>query len=533
MASYSWQPTGYQIPASGAVGSYGAKSLAELRAMIRRRADMPLGDTIVPPVDPGVVVPTELISIDGVSGGETITTYLDKNLHLSAPDIDASIGVMFGYSPVAPAAGTKVRIECVAGDDPVVKLLVTLTVGASVTTAEVYPGDWFTLDEIGLSGSLRFGCTGYNWFGSTEELLAIIGSWWEFIVLPSGTIGAADREAVSGFVEQSISTASTPRELVGDAELNEYINSSLQELYDLMVSKYGEDYFVAEPWAFTADGVSNFYPLPSNFSKLLGLDVQFQSGTPATWTRVEPFNMLERNRRTLPAVVGYPYAPSITNIRYRVSDNRLWIEPAPAAGTVFRLHYIPMMPKLADSGVVSVWDVSSLENPASSFSVNGEEYPGGDRNQEDNLSALRQQLASVATVASLVAGANNRCIGFRIEPKSPECIIEWSSSAPFIGVDPFGGEARVGIGFYPDGIWTGYTNARMSPWLEYVIVDCVIKCKQKEESDVGLEMAQKAALINRIELASKNRDAGGPKTVSDVRSSGWPWGYGNPGYGGW
>ncbi len=54
-------------------------------------------------------------------------------------------------------------------------------------------------------------------------------------------------------------------------------------------------------------------------------------------------------------------------------------------------------------------------------------------------------------------------------------------------------------------------------WEEFVIVDAVMKAKQKEESDVSVEMAQKQALIKRIEEAAGNRDAGMSFRVTDVR----------------
>lgn len=74
----------------------------------------------------------------------------------------------------------------------------------------------------------------------------------------------------------------------------------------------------------------------------------------------------------------------------------------------------------------------------------------------------------------------------------------------------------------------------VSGWLEYVIVDAAIKALQKEESDVSVLMAQKMALIKRIEESAMNRDVGLPDRVSDSRSrtnqlNGYPSGY----WGGW
>ena len=75
----------------------------------------------------------------------------------------------------------------------------------------------------------------------------------------------------------------------------------------------------------------------------------------------------------------------------------------------------------------------------------------------------------------------------------------------------------------------------ISGWTEYVIVDAAIKALEKEESDVSVLMAQKMALIKRIEDSGMNRDAGMPDCISDVRSQSQTWGGsgGNgPGWGG-
>lgn len=68
----------------------------------------------------------------------------------------------------------------------------------------------------------------------------------------------------------------------------------------------------------------------------------------------------------------------------------------------------------------------------------------------------------------------------------------------------------------------------VSGWLEYVIVDAAIKALQKEESDVSVLMAQKQALIARIQSSAPARDSSQPDTISDVRAGN----FGYPGFGG-
>ena len=47
---------------------------------------------------------------------------------------------------------------------------------------------------------------------------------------------------------------------VSDSEVNQYINSSYAELYDLLVAKF-EDYYVADPLEFAISSGSSTYNL--------------------------------------------------------------------------------------------------------------------------------------------------------------------------------------------------------------------------------------------------------------------------------
>lgn len=59
-------------------------------------------------------------------------------------------------------------------------------------------------------------------------------------------------------------------------------------------------------------------------------------------------------------------------------------------------------------------------------------------------------------------------------------------------------------------------------WEEYIVIDAAIKALQKEESDVSALMAQKTAIIQRIEAEAENRDAGSPARVGNSRNvNGW------------
>lgn len=59
-----------------------------------------------------------------------------------------------------------------------------------------------------------------------------------------------------------------------------------------------------------------------------------------------------------------------------------------------------------------------------------------------------------------------------------------------------------------------------SGWLELVVVDCCIKCRLKEESDISGFAARKAELVAEIDEAKGNRDLGEPNTVAETESIG-------------
>lgn len=207
-------------------------------------------------------------------------------------------------------------------------------------------------------------------------------------------------------------------QFVKDAEVNSYINQSYFELYDLLVQKYGDNYFVASPYSFVTDGTSEDYSLPSDLYKLLGVDLALSNSTDS-WVTIKPFNFAERNRYAVPNFQSFY---GITNLRYRLLGNNIKFTPIPQANQNMRLWYVPRLTTLAN-------DSSTV-----------------------------------------------------------------------------------------DGI---------SGWTEYIIIDAAIKCLQKEESDVTVLLAQKAAIIQRIENAAENRDVGFPRTVADVSFSNYEWPYGS------
>lgn len=148
---------------------------------------------------------------------------------------------------------------------------------------------------------------------------------------------------------------------ITDAELNSYINQSYFELYDLLIQKYGNDYY-AQTADITTDGTSETYTLPNGvlysaapkFYKLLGVDLQLSTNEFAT---IHKFTFADRNRYKRPNYLNFN---GTTNLRYRLNNDDIFFTPVPEAGQTIRLWYVPRLTELSDDAdtadTISGWD---------------------------------------------------------------------------------------------------------------------------------------------------------------------------------
>lgn len=142
-------------------------------------------------------------------------------------------------------------------------------------------------------------------------------------------------------------------------EWNSYINQSMFELYDLLVTLY-EDYFIATPASFASNGSQYLFPLPDGSTtftnsdtgatfvappmyKLLGVDMRLQSATNA-WVTLNKFNFIDRNTYVFPNTASTIYG--VFNARYRMMGTNLEMIPTPSGGQTFRLWYVPRLTEL-------------------------------------------------------------------------------------------------------------------------------------------------------------------------------------------
>ncbi len=132
-------------------------------------------------------------------------------------------------------------------------------------------------------------------------------------------------------------------------EWNAYINASYYELYDILAQKFGNDYFVARPFTYTTQTNETLYPLPIDFYKLLGVEIQLNTGNPNSWVTLKNFNFIDRNRFSYPNIYTFY---GITNLRYRLNGNNLMIMPLNQSGQTIRIWYIPRQNLLVTDGSI-------------------------------------------------------------------------------------------------------------------------------------------------------------------------------------
>jgi len=178
---------------------------------------------------------------------------------------------------------------------------------------------------------------------------------------------------------------------VTDAELVTYINSSIAELHDLLVSCYGADYFTTSTTTATVSGTAD-YALPADFYKLKGVDIKMSD----QFYTVKPFNWNERNRNT-DLSWGLISGPSI---RYRLVGSNLKLVPTPSSAHVMKIWYIPKATALVSDG-----DVFDDINQFSEYVITDAAIKMLQKEESDVSVLFAQKQALTARIQAM---ANNR-----------------------------------------------------------------------------------------------------------------------------
>lgn len=129
-----------------------------------------------------------------------------------------------------------------------------------------------------------------------------------------------------------------------------FINQSANRLYDLLITKFGDKYFLAPPLQFNTTGLA-YYTLPDGqlyggapaFYKLAGVDAGINASN-NQWFSLPKFNWIDRNRYATLQLAGT--VQSIYGLAYCDFGNQLYFIPQPTTAQTIRLWYIPMLQQM-------------------------------------------------------------------------------------------------------------------------------------------------------------------------------------------
>lgn len=287
------------------------------------------------------------------------------------------------------------------------------------------------------------------------------------------------------------------------SEWNANIARSYKELYDLLIAAYGSNYYVNVPIQFVTNGTDMQFPLPDGtitftngitgasgyvapaFYKLLGVDLALSPGSNDSFVTIRPFNMADRNRYAVPNFQSF-YA--VTNLRYRLNDNNLWLTPIPSAGQTIQIWYIPRPSNIQQEAIVS---------------------------------------ATSGSPTVTCSDTSNLSVGQLIQSPSPTTLFPTGTTITAITPNVSFTASANATANYTNGVLRAWVDSTqidgVSGWEEYIVLDAALKAMGKEESDVSLIAQQKMAMHQRLIDMAANRDAANPSTVADVSYSEYWW----------
>lgn len=301
------------------------------------------------------------------------------------------------------------------------------------------------------------------------------------------------------------------------SEWNRNIQGSHTELFDLVTSAYGNDYYAAIPITFPTTGSALFYALPDGtnsfqsgidgstitpqaFYKMLGVDLilapsAIPSAQQGSTVTIRPFNFADRNRYAVPNFQSFY---GVTNLRYRIYNNSLWLTPIASSGQRIQLWYAPRPSTLQPEVICGTTSTSTTVTCSDTSALSTGMYVQAPANL--SLFPANTTIQSINANVSFVV--NNAATA----TTSNTLIRAWNDSVSVDGI---------------------------SGWEEYIVLDAALKAMGKEEDDVSLIAAQKQAMHQRLVDMAANRDAGNPATVADTQYSDFWWPTGSGSGSGW
>jgi hypothetical protein len=378
---------------------------------------------------------------------------------------------------------------------------------------------------------------------------------------------------------------------VTDVEMTYYLNASLTELFGILVSKFGDNYYWAADYFLPlASGVYT-YPLPQDCLKLINVDYGLNSSG-ITWRSIRPFNIHQRNQS--PGYVGGGQQfLGWANLSYQLQgQNIVFLPNTGSLPGPIRLQYVPEPPLLcatlptayatnttyAQGAQVYVTLTPPNGNPTSQVMTALNAGTGGSIGfytigagatlntytaRQANLPVTLEIISTFVPGISVntVVSATGVQIVVLYETATPAQMTAAINGDPnasqYLLVTGTGGGVAQAVntvitpwnvpGTTQDAgiLWTYSCPLSMTAttfdgiggWEDYIILDTAIKCAVKQEMDVGALMGQRQMMLDRIEAEAANRQAGDPMVVtggygSQEDGTGDDYNYGS-GWGSW
>jgi len=194
---------------------------------------------------------------------------------------------------------------------------------------------------------------------------------------------------------------------VSTAQWNEYINKSKDNLYDLLVAAYGNDYYMKiPPYDLTIVAGTDTYSLPTDHYKTAL--VEYKMGTDNYYT-LKKFALSTKNRFPAPL----PLRGSYDQFRYKEMDDKIIFYPTPSSGCTVRIWYVPLATNLvSDSDTIrgfNGWEEYIIIDVAIKAL----------RNEESDTIDLERDLKRVSDRLIEMAETRNLSEPFKIQDTNP------------------------------------------------------------------------------------------------------------------
>jgi hypothetical protein len=289
---------------------------------------------------------------------------------------------------------------------------------------------------------------------------------------------------------------------LSETEWNRNITKSYKWLYNLVLQKFGEDYYYSIPCSYRTSGIidpttqAQTFPLPDGLTVTDAFNTVTVPGNTHSNTTID--GLANTN--------GIQAGMLVTGMGIPAQS---YVVAGTITGTSFQ------MTQAATSTASSIAITIGLVVPAFQKLMLAEiALNPGDSNSWVTIrkyQRIQQNLWNFPNVYTFYGITNIR---YRITGSNIQLVPLASSGQTF----------RIQYAPRPLTLMQDTdTVDGVAGFEELIIIDAAIKAMQKEESDCSVLMAQKAEMLEQIEAAAANRDVGEPECVSDSRTRNFAW----------